>query len=166
MSDVLYLNSQINETSLTPLPSVTGMANNAGVSKTPLFHPPSPEKCACTEFMDDYRFAYTSKTFKCQVHGQATIDRRPLVAPPPLFTSPNGGLFGGASPSFPNTPFAPSGPTWYATTKGDLVYSSAGDKIFMPAPPAPDSAVTTWLTSSDPVGVPYTYVSDKADEPL
>lgn len=48
-------------------------------SQAPLFHPPSPQECACTEFVNDVRFFGTCKKFKCQVHGEVTIDRRPLT---------------------------------------------------------------------------------------
>lgn len=121
MTDTLYNGVPLQNVNVTTSGTVTSaiaeakgqMQNN--VTKTPLFHPPAPEQCECTEFVSDYRFAGTCKTFKCKYHGTVTIDRRPLVVPPPL-SLPNTGLQWQPPQWVPNA--VPAGPVWINSAGG------------------------------------------------
>jgi hypothetical protein len=49
-----------------------------GPTKSPLFE---TENCRCAEVAMDAMYYNTMVSFKCRVHGQVSIDRRPLVQP-------------------------------------------------------------------------------------
>lgn len=70
--------------------AVAGNVSLVKPTKEPLFE---TNTCHCDEVLNDHRYYGTCVRFKCLVHGQVELDRRPLAYPPPL-SIPNGG-FGG-----------------------------------------------------------------------
>lgn len=116
---ILLVTTGLVTTNQTP-PMFTGQ-NDAKPTKSPLFEVPA---CFCREVISDPQFYNISISFKCKDHGDVTIDRRPLVAAPPLQLNPNW------SPNL--QPKYPGGQTWGGGFNGQGV-NTVGDFAAMEA---------------------------------
>lgn len=166
---LLVSNGFITTGKTPPMDMTTGLATNKAV-KTPMFE---TDQCHCREVVEDPMYYNIAVSFKCLVHGQVHIDRRPLpiplpqanpFAPQPMFKLPK---------SFPEPQWGGNG-AWGGGVNANVVGDFANAEMKAVAMLTGKTAMepqtfTAKLMQIDPeTGIPVEYdpMTDKPGDPV